>query len=259
MKIGIISDIHEDAQRLDLAFKRLEKAGATEIACLGDMVGFDVLTYRYLSSRNASYCLDMIRSGCRWVVAGNHDLYAIRKIPDLCSLFRFPDNWYDLDFSERKSLSENRVWLYEHRELPALLKRSDRDYIDSLPLHLQLDCDGLKIVLSHSLHPDLSGSLALRPRDPWDYRPHLSWLKTQTAQIGVSGHLHLSGLFRIDSRSVQDLNFSTSLLKTDLAQYICPATASSSSKNGVLLLDTVQRSIQALPLKSSRYLMNCFQ
>jgi len=259
MKIGIFSDIHEDCERLDITMKKMEKEGVNEMACLGDIVGFDVLNYRYLSTRNASYCLDSVRANCRWVVAGNHDLFAIRKLPDICDPFQFPANWYNLDFQERQRLACQKVWLYEQRELPALLNAKDRTYIDSLPLFIQFESDGIQVLFSHSLFPDISGSMAFRPKDPWDFKPHLSWLKNQGAKIGFSGHLHLSGLAWADCKRYTQKNFISTPLPGNLVQYLCPCTANSSSKNGFLILDTGQQTLTARALKSSRYLMHCFK
>ena len=38
MKIGVISDIHENFQNLILALQKLKEAGATQVICLGDLM-----------------------------------------------------------------------------------------------------------------------------------------------------------------------------------------------------------------------------
>ena len=52
MKLGIISDIHEDAERLIIALKALEKLNCDRIICLGDISGYDDRFYSYKYSRN---------------------------------------------------------------------------------------------------------------------------------------------------------------------------------------------------------------
>jgi len=259
MKIGILSDIHEDGERLREVLRRLEKRGVSEIACLGDIVGFDVLHYRYLSTRNASYCLDLVRANCRWVVAGNHDLFAIRKLPDVNGCFPFPVDWYRLDFAERERLGRQQVWLFEQRELPALLTGKDRDYLHSLPSFLVADLAGMRVLLSHAVFPDLSGSLVWRPKNHWDFQPHLQLLEKQGCQLGISGHLHPNGVGVASERSFDFLPFRTYRIVPDLLQYICPCTASTASKNGFLIFDSAGITMEAVAIRSRRYRIDCFR
>ena len=259
MKIGILSDIHEDGDRLRAALRAMEKRGVDAIACLGDIVGFDIHLYRYLSSRNASYCLDLVRENCRWVVAGNHDLFAIRKLPDVNGCFPFPENWYQLDFQERERLGRQQVWLFEDHELPALLTGKDRDYLHSLPLSLEVEISGMRVLLSHAVFPDWSGSLTWRPKNHWDFQRHFQLLEKQGCRLGISGHLHPNGIGIADPQRFDFLRFRTYRIHRDLVQYVCPCTASSSSKNGYLVLDTAGMTMEAVAMKSARYRVGCFR
>jgi predicted phosphodiesterase len=259
MKIGILSDIHEDGVRLGEVLRALEKRGVSEIACLGDIVGFDILHYRYLSTRNASYCLDLVRANCRWAVAGNHDLFAIRKLPDANGCFSFPENWYQLDFEERKQMGRQQVWLFEPQELPPLLTGRDRDYLHSLPLFLAVELDGMRILLSHAVFPDLSGSLVWRPKNHWDFQHHLKFLKKHECRLGISGHLHPEGVGSATAQRFDFLSFRTHRIFPDLVQYVCPCTASSSSKNGFLVFDSAGMTVEAVAMKSVRYRIDCFR
>jgi predicted phosphodiesterase len=259
MRIGFVGDIHEDAERLAEALRLLEKRHCDEIVCLGDTVGFDVRQYRYLSGRGASRCLDMVRRNCRFVLAGNHDLFAIRKLPRLVRGFSFPENWYQLDFARRKRRAEGRVWLFEEHELSPLLTAADREYLESLPEFIVAEFADLRVLLTHEVFPDPSGSLTWRPANHWDFRHHLRQLRDQQCQLGISGHLHPDGLGVAAASDFQTLPFRAYPLATNLVQYVCPCTAHSSSRNGFLVLDTARRTVEAVAMKSRRYQVDFFR
>lgn len=252
MKIGILSDIHEDGIGLREVLAAMEKRGVDEIACLGDVVGFDVCHYRHLSSRDASYCLDTVRRSCRWVVAGNHDLFAIRKLPDVNGCFAFPADWYQLDFHERKRLAGGQVWLFENQELPALLSARDRDYLAGLPLSLAVELDGVNVLFSHALFPDLSGTLTWRPQDHWDFQRHFKLLRAQGCRLGFCGHLHPDGIAVAGTGSFSFSRFRTYRVSPDLVQYVCPSTAGISGKSGFLVLDMANSTLEAAAVRSHR-------
>lgn len=102
MKIGIISDIHEDILSLKESFSLLEKSGCNEIICLGDITGFDRVYNKKIQKPNASECIAAVKSNCKYSVIGNHDLFKIKKLPEKFTGFNFPNNWYFLNFEERK-------------------------------------------------------------------------------------------------------------------------------------------------------------
>jgi hypothetical protein len=75
----------------------------------------------------------IVQEQCDVVVAGNHDLYACRKIPEFNGGFEYPKNWYALSYAERKELAGDNVLLYEDNELSALLSPEEEAYLRSLP------------------------------------------------------------------------------------------------------------------------------
>ncbi len=81
MKIAIISDIHEDYISLMQAVRLIEKKKCDEVICLGDIVGFSIPFYDYIETRNGSACVKWVKNNCKYTIAGNHDLYAVRKVP----------------------------------------------------------------------------------------------------------------------------------------------------------------------------------
>ena len=125
MKIGIISDIHEDISSLNNALRIIEQKQCDKLICLGDILGYDCNFYPKVKIRNASECISLIRKNCDWTVVGNHDLFAINKLPLSMNGFRYPDNWYELSIKQRKDLSLGKLWLYENEFLDEELNEND--------------------------------------------------------------------------------------------------------------------------------------
>jgi len=62
---AVISDIHANLEALRAVLADIEKQGADEIVCLGDIVGYGPRPLE---------CLDLVRRTSRMIVCGNHDL-----------------------------------------------------------------------------------------------------------------------------------------------------------------------------------------
>lgn len=189
MKIGIITDIHENAARLRTALSLAEAYGCEEIACLGDIAGYDRRFYRYPDARSAKECINLVRSNCRWIVAGNHDLFAARKIPAYSNGFEFPPDWFDLDPLRRKKVSKGKVWSHEYDETNDL-EESDIEFIRSLPEFVIADAGGLSCIFSHYIYPDLSGSTTRYVER--NFQTCLAWdfFEARNVTYSFSGHSH---------------------------------------------------------------------
>lgn len=252
MKIGIITDIHEDADRLTEAIGALEKHNCDDIFCLGDIAGFDDRFYSFKYSKNLKFCIDCIKMNCRVVIPGNHDLNQLKKLPLYNTVFHFPDNWYDIDLSERKKISKGRVWLYENEllsdstEMLAGLFAPETDRVF-------IEIDKLKILFSHSILPDLSGILTKKPYKSKDFVAHFSELEANKCIIGISGHLHPNGIFRVNSKKLFNPSFSSFDINPDTTtQFICPCIADGVQDNGYTILDTTNMTIESFPLRTPK-------
>jgi len=70
MKIGVIGDIHGNLEALTAVMEALEAEHVDEVSCVGDVVGYGA---------DPGACIEVVRSRCGQVVAGNHDWGAVGK------------------------------------------------------------------------------------------------------------------------------------------------------------------------------------
>ena len=248
MRIGLICDIHEDLQSLKEALCQLEKRNCDDLICLGDIVGYDTSGHKPGLVRNPSACIAAVRNNCRYAVIGNHDLYALRKIPQSAPAFSFPPNWYQLSLHKRRTLSNNKVWLYETESTAKRLSRSEKKYLEALPEHLVLTLDSHPFFFSHSLYPDLTGSLMLRPHNPWELKGHLQILKSNGCSYGFSGHIHPSGILISRGKEIREASFGKLKLERGLAQYSCPGIANDRGRRGYTIVDCAEMTIETFKL-----------
>ena len=189
MRLGIITDIHENFKVLETVLRLAGNARCDNIACLGDIVGYDNRFAGWSFSRSASRCRSLIRSSCKWVVAGNHDLFAASRQPSWANGFTYPGNWFTLTSEERTAVSADMVWSYG-TEIPGDLKDEDMEYLRSLPEYLIVNDATPGILLSHYVCPDFSGSTTRRVMkqrhlgDLWGFMNH------HGIKLSLSGHFH---------------------------------------------------------------------
>ena len=245
-RIGLICDIHEDFQSLNEVLRQLESRNCDEVICLGDIIGYDASCYSHESTRNVSACISAIKSNCRYAVIGNHDLFALKKIPQSTAAFNFPPDWYQLTLEERRILAGNKVWLYETESPNTILTAGDRHYLESLPEHLILRINNHSVFFSHALHPDLTGSLLLRPHNPWELKEHLQLLAENECSFGFSGHLHPNGILIGSESHLSKSSFGIHEMAPRFAQYICPSIANGLSSGGYTIMDFSGMTIEAV-------------
>ena len=253
MKIGFISDIHEDIMSLREAFRILEARQPDAMVCLGDIVGFQIPVYPFLETRNSSECIEMIKSRCDYVLAGNHDMYAIRKTPEFSAGFQYPENWYKLDYDERVEQADGMVYTYEESELSALLTKSDREYLNSLPEYQIAEFDNIRMLFSHFLFPDFTGSTTFLPEKVKDLRQHFDFMQENDCMLSFSGHGHVEGLTYGNENRLVFNSFGTYKLKPKLKWIVGPCVAHENRNNGLMIFDTKSFDIEVIPLKFPRF------
>ncbi len=255
MKLGIVSDIHEDAENLEKAIAQLEQMNCDKIICLGDIVGFSYPNFGFYENRNASRCIDLIKSNCSITVAGNHDLYPVRRIPLHNAGFNYPSYWYQLDYHERKKLAGQEVWLNEENEFDPLLKPTDIDFLKQIPEFEVFEAETFNVLFSHYLFPDLTGSSrkfyeAFGPVDQ-----HLEYIQKNKCKIGFSGHKHIEGIYCVTNTQTQYFEFGDYQIRDELQWIVGPCIANGKKENGFMIFDTLSWELKVIPLKSPKRMM----
>jgi predicted phosphodiesterase len=252
-RLGIVTDIHEDIDRLRQAFEILASRGCDEYVCLGDLVGFSVPYYAHFATRDAHAVLELVRERCSVVVAGNHDDFAIRKLPEHRGGVEYPENWYALPYRERARRLRGRVCLYEAEELSALLDDEDCTYLRRLPEFVVRDYFGLRIMFSHYAYPDLTGVRVFKARTPEHVAEHLAFMARHRCTVGISGHDHFDGMRMFTGETSEDHGFGTLSLERTPTWVHGPAVANGTHENGAMVLDTDTLRVEAIPLGSGRH------
>lgn len=254
MKLGILTDLHEDCLSLVRALQLFEKEKCDEVVCLGDITGFNVRNYKHLHVRNAHECIQLVRQHCAEVIIGNHDLHHIRKLPTYSNGFEYPSNWYDLAFDEKKSIGEGKVFLYDDFELSPLLGKDDIAYLTELPELVVKEIDGMSILLTHFAYPDITGSRSYYPRTLEEGNMHLSYIVENNCHIGITGHFHYPGVAKVTKKVWEKFHFGSQPL-SEGPQWIYGPCAVRAYKatgeaypNGVMILDTQEKTVTAIPL-----------
>jgi predicted phosphodiesterase len=251
-RLGIIADVHEDIDRLRQAFDLLASRGCDEYVCLGDLVGFSVPYYAHFATRDAQAVVELVRERCSVVVAGNHDHFAVRKIPEHRAGVDYPESWYALPYRERARRLLGRVCLYEAEELSPLLDDEGCAYLRSLPEFVVRDYSGVRIMFSHYAYPDLTGIRVLAATAPEQVVEHLAFMDRHRCTVGVSGHDHVDGVRTITADTAELHGFVKLQLNRGPSWVNGPAVANGTHDNGALILDTDTLGVEAIPLGSER-------
>lgn len=251
MRIGLISDIHEDIHNLEKALLALEGL-ADEIYCLGDITGFTDEFYSF--KPDANECIRLVRENCSGVVIGNHDLYSVQKIPRHCSGFQFPENWYSLSEAKKREIAGKKIWLYTNEDPPEL-SDFNKAWLNQLPEYKKCEIAGSKILLSHFFYPDLTGSETLKKFTYTSVSSHQAYMSALGADMAFCGHVHSEGLLKASRKQLgvrrilgMPVAFSAFEKKSKIEknEFIAiPAVASGHRRSGFALFDTEDNTVTA--------------
>jgi predicted phosphodiesterase len=249
MKLGILTDIHEDTEMLQEALRLADTNKCDELVCLGDIAGYDRRFYKYIRKRSAKLCMNLIRSNCKWIVAGNHDLFAARRIPVYSNGFVYPGNWYSMNEEERKSASQGKVWSYEYDD-PGDLEEEDIEFLKSLPEFITASINSLSILFSHYLYPDLTGSTTTYIERNYQLKEAWKFMDKHQTKYTFHGHSHgsFAGFAYRDSisfltafHSIPDSSFN---LGEEMVIIALPPLAGDKGRTGFSIIDTENKKLE---------------
>ena len=126
MKLGIITDIHNNLTALKAVVEKLNQMGCDEIICCGDIIGigpYPEETVQYIMQ-----IPNLI------AVRGNHEKYLLEGMPG-----EYP-NEENMGFEEMK----HHKW--EH----SLLSAESIAFLESLPYETDIACEGFNVSITHT-------------------------------------------------------------------------------------------------------------
>lgn len=188
MKLGIITDIHENVARLESALKLAGAEKCDDLICLGDITGYDKRFYSH-SCRSARECVRLVRENFRWIAPGNHDLFASQRLPSYSDGFEYPANWFILPGDERRRLSDGKVWSFEG-DIPSDLDEDGLIFLRSLPEYFIVSDKADNYLFSHYIYPDFTGSTTLYIKKGKDLDKLRGFMIEGNIKYSFSGHSH---------------------------------------------------------------------
>lgn len=125
MKLGIITDIHNNYTALKVVVEKLQQLECDKIICCGDIIGigpYPEETVQYMMQIS-----DLI------AVRGNHEKYLLEGMPN-----EYPNE-------EQMGLGEMKHHKWEH----SLLSTKSIDFLRELPYQVTLECEGHSLSIMH--------------------------------------------------------------------------------------------------------------
>ncbi len=187
MLLWFVSDIHEDANALKKWLSLLKEKNCDKLICLWDLVDLS----------DETGCIELVQKNCDISVIGNHDICAIKRIPESAGIFKYPDNWYQLSIPEQIKMADNRIRMIESDEDLNNLKVSDntKDFLSSLPEWTIFESDNANILLSHRVYPNLSWCWKTPDEqrirnDISDYFQHFDFMENHNCKVSFVWHEH---------------------------------------------------------------------
>jgi diadenosine tetraphosphatase ApaH/serine/threonine PP2A family protein phosphatase len=172
--LALISDLHSNLEAVEAVFARIDSLGVTEVACLGDVVGYgaDPLAVTRLVMRR-----------CSWTIQGNHDWGLFNELDDFNPL-------------AREALMHTRNMLRPSLFRPG--RRAAWDFLRSLPKRMETE----NYLFCHGSPRDPVMEYVLKS-DGFLEPEKLQQIFAMIDRPCFVGHTHWPGVHRADYRFTQ--------------------------------------------------------
>ena len=211
MKLGVITDIHNNLIALQAVMERLSQTGCDAIICCGDIIGigpFPEETVQYM--RQIPNLL---------AVRGNHEKYLLEGMPTQSP------NEEQMGFEEMK----HHKW--EH----GLLSAESIDFLKNLPYRVDVTYEGQRIAVMHFCM-DYDGHYIRQKRNPSE-----TDLKNMFADVPsdiiLYGHDHSRTICKADKVYV------------NVGSLGCPGKDKNIARAGVVVIEEGRVDIQAIDVE----------
>jgi len=165
--LAFVSDIHSNLEAFVAVLSAIEEAGAEEIICLGDVVGY---------GPNPKECIDLVVKRCKLSIMGNHDQ---------ATLFATETEGFNL--RARRAI----IWTRAVLEDPLERRSNDVrwEYLGNLP-H-RVEDDALLFVHGSARRPVKE---YVFPEDVHN-KEKMQEIFAEIEKVAFQGHTHLPGVF----------------------------------------------------------------
>jgi putative phosphoesterase len=168
MMVGLLSDIHSNLPALEAVLEELERLGARELLCAGDLVGYNAFP---------NEVIEMVKRHRITCILGNHDRGVLSG----------DTSWFNGEAAEAI------VWTRRS------LDSGSMDYLRSLPARLELELGRRPALMVHGSPRDDDEYVFPLTEDTWPYG-------SRGVRLVIMGHTHIQWTARYGSFGITVVN-----------------------------------------------------